>query len=66
MLKKAVGWALGGLLALYVSYLTVSGAIAGAADAHAVKLAKSAVYPAPPPSPMRAAPPAEGPPMPLS
>lgn len=43
LLKKAVGWALGGLLALYVSYLTVSGAIAGAADAHAVKLAKSAV-----------------------
>lgn len=43
LLKKAVGWALSGLLALYVSYLTISGAIAGSADAHAVKLAKSAV-----------------------
>ena len=43
LLKKAVGWVLGGLLAAFVTYLTVSGAVAGAADAHAVKLAKSAV-----------------------
>ena len=43
LLKKAVGWTLSGLLALYVTYLTVSGSIAGSADAQAVKLAKSAV-----------------------
>ena len=43
LLKKAVGWVLGGLLTLYTGYLTVSGAVAGAADAQAVKLAKSAV-----------------------
>ncbi len=43
LLKKALGWVLGGLLALFTTYLTVSGAIAGAADAHAVKAAQSAV-----------------------
>ena len=43
LLKKAVGWILGGLLFLFTAYLTVSGALAGAADAQAVKLAKSAV-----------------------
>lgn len=43
LLKKAIGWALSGLLFLFVTYLTVSGAIAGAADARAVGLAKSAV-----------------------
>lgn len=43
LLKKAVGWILSGMLLLFTSYLTVSGAVAGAADAHAVKLAKSAV-----------------------
>jgi len=43
LLKKAVGWVLGGLLTVFVTYLTISGAVAGAADAHAVKLAKSAV-----------------------
>lgn len=43
LLKKAIGWVLSGLLVLFVTYLTVSGAVAGAADAQAVKLAKSAV-----------------------
>lgn len=43
LLKKAVIWILSGLLILYTSYLTVSGAIAGAADAQTVKMAKSAV-----------------------
>lgn len=43
LLKKAIGWALGGLLALFTAYLTVSGAVAGAADAHAVKAAQSAM-----------------------
>lgn len=43
LLKKAVGWVLSGLLLLFTSYLAVSGAIAGAADARTVKLAKSAV-----------------------
>ena len=37
LLKKAVGWVLGGLLTVFVTYLTISGAVAGAADAHAVK-----------------------------
>lgn len=43
LLKKITGWALGGLLTCYTAYLTISGAVAGAADAQAVKLAKSAV-----------------------
>lgn len=43
LLKKAVGWTLGGLLFLFITYLTISGAIAGAADARAVGLAKSVV-----------------------
>lgn len=43
LLKKAIGWTLSGLLFLFVTYLTISGTIAGAADARAVGLAKSAV-----------------------
>lgn len=43
LLKKAIGWVLGGLLFLFTTYLTVSGAVAGAADARAVKLAKTAI-----------------------
>lgn len=43
LLKKAVGWVLGGMLTLFTAYLTVSGAVAGAADAQAVKAAQSAV-----------------------
>ena len=43
LLKKAVGWILSGLLVLFTTYLTISGAVAGAADGQAVKLAKSAV-----------------------
>ena len=43
LMKKAIGWVLGGLLALFTTYLTLSGAIAGAADAQAVKVAQSAV-----------------------
>ena len=41
LLKKAAGWLLGGLLTLYTGYLAISGAVAGAADAQTVKLAKS-------------------------
>ena len=43
LLKKLTGWTLGGLLTLFVTYLAVSGAVAGAVDAQAVKLARSAV-----------------------
>lgn len=43
LLKKAIGWTLGGLLFLFITYLTISGAIAGAADARAVGVAKSVV-----------------------
>ena len=43
LLKKAIGWVLGGLLLLFTTYLTVSGAVAGAVDARAVKLAKTAI-----------------------
>ena len=43
LLKKGIGWVLGGLLTLFMMYLTISGAIAGSADAHAVKVAKTAV-----------------------
>ena len=43
LLKKGVTWVLGGMLALFTAYLSVSGAVAGAADAHAVKAAQSAV-----------------------
>ena len=43
LLKKAVTWILGGMLALFTAYLSVSGAVAGAADAQAVKAAQSAV-----------------------
>lgn len=43
LLKKAIGWILGGLLTAFTAYLTVTGAIAGAADAQAVKLAQSAL-----------------------
>ena len=43
LLKKAAGWLLGGLLTLYTGYLAISGAVAGAADAQAVKLARSAL-----------------------
>ena len=43
LLKKVVVWVLSGLLVLFTTFLTVSGAIAGHADAQAVRLAKSAV-----------------------
>lgn len=43
LLKKLISWTLGGLLTLFVTYLAVSGAVAGAVDAQAVKLARSAV-----------------------
>lgn len=43
LLKKGIGWVLGGLLFLFTTYLTISGAVAGAADARAVKLAKTAI-----------------------
>lgn len=43
LLKKTISWTLSGLVFLFVTYLTISGAIAGAADARAVALAKSAV-----------------------
>ena len=43
LIKKIITWSLRGLLILFTTYLTISGAIAGAADAQAVRLAKSAV-----------------------
>lgn len=43
LLKKFIAWCLGGLLTLFTGYLAVSGAVAGAADARAVRLAKAAV-----------------------
>lgn len=43
LLKKGISWALGALLALFTAYLSISGAIAGAADAQAVRIAKTAV-----------------------
>lgn len=43
LLKKVVTWCLGGLLTLFTGYITVSGAVAGAADQQAVRLAKAAV-----------------------
>lgn len=43
LLKKGITWSLSGLLILFTTYLTVSGAVAGSADEAAVKLAKSAV-----------------------
>lgn len=43
LLKKAIGWLLSGMLVLFTGYLTLTGAVAGAADAQAVKAAKSAV-----------------------
>ena len=43
LLKKGIGWLLGGLLFLFTTYLTVTGAVAGATDARAVKLAKTAI-----------------------
>jgi stage III sporulation protein AE len=43
LLKKIIGWLLGGLLLLYTAYLTITGAVAGSADAQTVRLAKAAV-----------------------
>ena len=43
LLKKLIGWALGGLLTLFTAFLTISGAGAGTADGQAVKVAKAAV-----------------------
>lgn len=43
LIKKVIGWALGAMLALFTAYLSISGAIAGAADAQAVRIAKTAV-----------------------
>lgn len=43
LIKKGIGWILGTMLAAFTAYLSISGAIAGAADAHAVRAAKTAV-----------------------
>ncbi len=43
LMKKVIHWILSGLLILFTTYLTITGSIAGAADAQAVRLAKSAV-----------------------
>lgn len=43
LLKKGITWLLSGLMILFTTYLTISGTIAGTADAQAVKLAKTAV-----------------------
>lgn len=42
-IKKVITWALTGLLTLFTLYLTVSGVVAGAADATAVRLTKRAI-----------------------
>lgn len=42
-LKKTIVWGLTGFMTLFTLYLSVTGAVAGAADAAAVKLAKSAM-----------------------
>ncbi len=43
LIKKGMGWALGLFLSMFTAYLSVSGAIAGAVDAQAVRVAKTAV-----------------------
>ena len=43
LIKRGITWGLSGLLLLFTTYLTISGAVAGNADEAAVKLAKSAV-----------------------
>lgn len=43
LLKKAIAWCLGALLTLFTLYLSVAGAVSGAADAAAVKLAQKAI-----------------------
>ncbi|MBR3704917.1 MAG: hypothetical protein IKM11_05475, partial [Oscillospiraceae bacterium] len=43
LIKKVTGWGLGILLSAYTAYLSISGAIAGAVDAQAVRVAKTAV-----------------------
>lgn len=43
LIKKVIGWILGGSLTLFTAYLSIGGAIAGAADAQAVRAAKSVV-----------------------
>lgn len=43
LMKKVITWSLSGLLLLFTTYLTVSGAVAGTADAAAVKAAKAAM-----------------------
>jgi len=43
LIKKGISWILAALLAGFTAYLSISGAIAGAADAQAVRIAKTAV-----------------------
>lgn len=43
LIKKGIGWILGVLLGGFTAYLSISGAIAGVADAQAVRIAKTAV-----------------------
>ena len=43
LVKRVIVWGLCGLLTLFTGYITVSGAVAGAVDAHAVRAAKSAM-----------------------
>lgn len=43
LIKKVTGWGLGILLSAYTAYLSISGAIAGAVDAQAVRVAKTAM-----------------------
>ncbi len=43
LIKKGIGWILAALLGGFTAYLSISGAIAGAADAQAVRIAKTAV-----------------------
>ena len=43
LLRKGITWTLGTLLTLFTMYLTVAGAISGAADAAALRVTKSAI-----------------------
>ena len=43
LLKRVIVWSLSGILILFTTYLTISGAVASAVDERAVRLAKAAV-----------------------
>lgn len=43
LLKKGIGWILAAMLGMFTTYLSISGAIAGAVDEQTVRVAKTAV-----------------------